>query len=127
MAAEARTGVRPVILVADDEPGIRDSFEAFLKKEYDLQFAQSGEEVLATLQRADVNLILLDIRMPGMDGIDVLRRIREANDSTDVIVVTAVKSLKTAVEAIKLGAFDYVTKPFDIHEVLAFIKRVVEK
>ena len=127
MAAEARTGVRPVILVADDEPGIRDSFEALLKKEYDLQFAQSGEEVLATLQRADVNLILLDIRMPGMDGIDVLRRIREANDSTDVIVVTAVKSLKTAVEAIKLGAFDYVTKPFDIHEVLALIKRVVEK
>ncbi|MEK7338853.1 MAG: sigma-54 dependent transcriptional regulator, partial [candidate division NC10 bacterium] len=127
MAAEARTGVRPVILVADDEPGIRDSFEALLKKEYDLQFAQSGEEVLATLQRADVNLILLDIRMPGMDGIDVLRRIREANDSTDVIVVTAVKSLKTAVEAIKLGAFDYVTKPFDIHEILALIKRVVEK
>ncbi|MGH7377848.1 MAG: sigma-54-dependent transcriptional regulator, partial [Candidatus Methylomirabilales bacterium] len=127
MTAEARAGVRPVILVADDEPGIRDSFEALLKKEYDLQFAQSGEEVLATLQRADVNLILLDIRMPGMDGIDVLRRIREANDSTDVIVVTAVKSLKTAVEAIKLGAFDYVTKPFDIHEILALIKRVVEK
>src|SRR3990172_4580962 len=127
MAAEARTGVRPVILVADDEPGIRDSFEALLKKEYDLQFAQSGEEVLATLQRADVNLILLDIRMPGMDGIDVLRRIREANDSTDVIVVTAVKSLKTAVEAIKLGAFDYVTKPFDVHEILALIKRVLEK
>jgi DNA-binding NtrC family response regulator len=127
MATEARTGVRPLILVADDEPGIRDSFEALLKKEYDLQFAQDGEEVLAALRRTDVNLILLDIRMPGMNGIDVLRRIREANDTTDVIVVTAVKSLKTAVEAIKLGAFDYVTKPFDIHEILALIKRVMEK
>jgi len=127
MPAETQTSVRPLILVADDEPGIRESFEALLEKEYDLQFAENGEEVLATLKRTNVNLLLLDIRMPGMDGIEVLRRIREANDATDVIIVSAVKSLKTAVDAIKLGAFDYVTKPFDIHEILALIKRVVKK
>jgi DNA-binding NtrC family response regulator len=127
MPAETQTSVRPLILVADDEPGIRESFEAILEKDYDLEFAENGEEVLATLKRTNVNLILLDLRMPGMDGIDVLRRIRETNDATDVIIVSAVKSLKTAVDAIKLGAFDYVIKPFDIHEILALIKRVVEK
>jgi DNA-binding NtrC family response regulator len=119
--------VHPTILVADDEEGILESFGALLGKEYDLLFAQNGGQVLEILKRQNVNLVLLDIRMPGMDGIEVLRKIRELNEATDVIVVTAVKSLKTAVEAIKLGVFDYVTKPFDIHEILALIKRVMEK
>jgi len=119
--------VRPVILVADDEVGILEAFEAVLGKEYDLLFAQNGDRVLEILKRQNVNLVLLDIRMPGMDGIEVLRRIRESNDNTDVIIVTAVKSIKTAVDAIKLGAFDYVTKPLDIHEILALITRVMEK
>jgi len=119
--------VRASILVVDDDVGVRESFEAVLAKDYDLSFATQGVEALRILSTKDVNLVLLDVRMPGMDGIEVLRRIKEANEQTDVIVVTAVKSLKTAVEAIKLGAFDYITKPFDIHEILALIKRVVEK
>ncbi|MEK7205192.1 MAG: response regulator, partial [candidate division NC10 bacterium] len=119
--------VRGSILVVDDDISVRESFEAVLSKDYDLSFASQGPEALRILSTKDIHLILLDIRMPGMDGIEVLRRIKELNDQTDVIVVTAVKSLKTAVEAIKLGAFDYVTKPFDIHEILALIKRVLEK
>jgi two-component system, NtrC family, response regulator AtoC len=119
--------VRASILVVDDDIGVRDSFEVVLAKDYDLLFATQGPEALRILSTQDVNLVLLDIRMPGMDGIEVLRRVKELNERTDVIVVTAVKSLKTAVEAIKLGAFDYVTKPFDIHEILALVKRVVEK
>jgi len=119
--------VRPNVLVVDDDAAVRDSFVAVLGKQYELLFATNGPEALRVLGSHDIRLVLLDIRMPGMDGIEVLRRIKEMNEQTDVIVVTAVKSLKTAVEAIKLGAFDYVTKPFDIHEILALAKRVVEK
>ncbi|MFA5026513.1 MAG: sigma-54 dependent transcriptional regulator [Candidatus Methylomirabilota bacterium] len=124
---DASRPVRSTILVVDDDPGIRESFEALLSKEYDLHFASEGTEALRILSARDINLVLLDIRMPGMDGIEVLRRIRELNEHADVVVITAVKSLKTAVEAIKLGASDYITKPFDIHEILALIKRVMEK
>lgn len=120
-------GLRPVILVADDELGVRESFEALLGRDYDLLFATTGREALDILKTKNVNLVILDIRMPEIDGIEVLRRIKELNEDTDVIIVTAVKTLKTAVEAIKLGAYDYITKPFDIHEILALIKRVTEK
>ncbi len=127
MTAEVPPGPRPLILVADDDPGIHEAFQAALGGIYDLLSARSGQEALDILATRDVNLVLLDIRMAGMDGIEVLRRMRELNDDAEVIVVSAVRSLKTAVEAIKLGAFDYVTKPFDVHEILALIKRVVEK
>ncbi|MBP1777236.1 MAG: two component, sigma54 specific, transcriptional regulator, Fis family, partial [candidate division NC10 bacterium] len=119
--------VRASILVVDDEVGIRDAFEAVLAKEYDLLFASNGPEALRILATRDVNLVLLDIRMPGMDGLEVLRRIKELNEQTEVVIVTAVKSLKTAIEAIKLGASDYITKPFDTLEILSLIKRVVER
>ena len=119
--------VRPTILIVDDDVGVRESFEAVLAKDYELLVATQGAEALRILGTQDVNLVLLDIRMPGMNGIEVLRRIRELNEQADVVVITAVKSLKTAVESIKLGACDYITKPVDLHEILALIKRVVEK
>ena len=127
MANNGGNPVRATILVVDDDPGIRDSFEAVLSKDYDLRFAAQGPDALRFLSASDVNLVLLDIRMPGMDGMEVLRRIKELNEQTEVVVVTAVKSLKTAIEAIKLGASDYITKPFDTHEILSLIKRVIEK
>jgi DNA-binding NtrC family response regulator len=119
--------VRATILVVDDDAGILESFEAVLSKDYDVLFAAQGPDALRILSTREVNLVLLDIRMPGMDGMEVLRRIKELNEQTEVVIVTAVKSLKTAIEAIKLGASDYITKPFDTHEILSLIKRVIEK
>jgi two-component system response regulator AtoC len=74
-----------------------------------------------------VELVLLDIRLPGMDGIEVLERIKALDEQVEVILVTAVKTVRTAVEAMKLGAFDYLTKPFDEDEVLSLIRRALEK
>ncbi|MGH9894208.1 MAG: response regulator, partial [bacterium] len=127
MAAEARTAVRPVILVADDEPGIRDSFESLLKKEYDLQFAQSGEEVLATLQRADVNLILLDIRMPGMDGLATLARMRERQIDSQVVIISGHGNIESAVRAIKMGAFDFVEKPLSLEKTVLVVRNALRQ
>ncbi|MBS1117359.1 MAG: Sigma-54 dependent transcriptional regulator, partial [candidate division NC10 bacterium] len=127
MANGQSQSVRATVLVVDDEAGIRESFEAVLSKEYDLLFASNGPDALRIVSSRDVNLMLLDIRMPGMDGLEVLRHVKELNEQTEVVIVTAVKSLKTAIEAIKLGASDYITKPFDALEILSLIKRVVEK
>ena len=122
-----RHPIRATLLVVDDDEGIRESFEAFLGKDYDLVFAAQGPDALRILGTREVNLVLLDIRLPGMEGMEVLRRMKELNDQTEVVIVTAIKSMKTAIEAIRLGASDYITKPFDTHEILSLIKRVVEK
>jgi DNA-binding NtrC family response regulator len=127
MADSNGNPVRSTILVVDDDPGILEAFEAFLGKHHDILFAANGPDALRVLSTRDVNLVLLDIRLPGMDGMEVLRRMKELNDQTEVVIVTAIKSMKTAIEAIRLGASDYITKPFDTHEILSLINRVMEK
>ena len=111
------------ILVIDDELGSIEAFRIILKDDYEVVSTTSAEEGLKIIKEDDVQLVLLDIVMPEMDGITVLRKIREIDSSLTVIMVTATKSIKTAVEAMKLGAFDYVTKPFEVNEA----KLVVEK
>ncbi len=127
MADSNGNPVRSTILVVDDDPGILEAFEAFLGKHHDVLFSANGPDALRVLSTRDVNLVVLDIRLPGMDGMEVLRRIKELNDQTEVVIVTAIKSMKTAIEAIRLGACDYITKPFDTHEILSLINRVMEK
>jgi len=126
-ANEASAGVRPVILVVDDDPGVRESFRLILEDAYDLLEAGDGRQALARLRTSLVDLVLLDIRLPEMDGIEVLERIKAVDDGVEVILVTAVKTVRTAVDAMKLGAFDYLTKPFDEDELLSLIHRALEK
>src|SRR5438046_7849015 len=119
--------LRPVILVVDDEPGLRESFRLILDEEYEVIDVPDGPSALDVLRSSQVDLVLLDIRLPGMDGIEVLERIKALDEAVEVILVTAVKTVRTAVAAMKLGAFDYVTKPFEEDELLSLVRRAVEK
>jgi two-component system response regulator PilR (NtrC family) len=116
------------ILVADDEKSMREFLEIMLKKEdYRVSLASNGEEVLKLLEKEIVDLILLDIRMPKLDGIAALKRIKALSPETIVIMITAYASADTAIKAMKEGAYDYVTKPFKIEEIKLIIKNALEK
>jgi DNA-binding NtrC family response regulator len=117
---------KPRVLIVDDEPGVRESLRLILKERADPVSAQSGDAALNLLTRETFDVILLDILMPGRDGLETLERIRQISPIPQVIMVTATKTVKTAVQAMKLGAFDYVTKPFDVEELLLIVERALE-
>jgi len=114
------------VLVIDDEPGVRESLRMLLKQSYEVLTAVSGNEGMQLLSEHAVDVVLLDILMPGMDGLEVLEEIKQRNLSAQVVMLTATKTVKTAVTAMKLGAFDYVTKPFDIDELQVIVERAVQ-
>ncbi|HET6365815.1 MAG TPA: sigma-54 dependent transcriptional regulator [Pseudomonadales bacterium] len=126
-AADSTRTIRPAILVVDDDPGLRESFRLILEDEYEVLDVPDGAQALDIVRSCQVDLVLLDIRLPGMDGLEVLERIKALDEQLDVILVTAIKTVRTAVSAMKLGALDYLTKPFDEEEVLAVIRRALEK
>ncbi|MCX5905276.1 MAG: sigma 54-interacting transcriptional regulator, partial [Proteobacteria bacterium] len=115
------------ILIVDDELATRESLRMILKRQYDLMLAASGEEALIMLETRQPDLILLDIIMPGIDGMETLRRIKEKNRKQQVVMITATKTVKTAVEAMKLGAFDYLEKPFDVNEITRVVEEATKK
>src|SRR2546421_12884463 len=108
------------ILVIDDEAPIRDSLKMTLEYEgYEFIAAATGQEGLALAEREAPDLVVLDIKMPGMDGIEVLDRLRAINETLPVIVISGHGTVPTAVEATKKGAFDFIEKPFASERVLA--------
>ena len=116
------------ILVVDDEPSMRRMLEILLRQEgFEVRAAQSAEEALAALSRTSFDLIISDIRMPGLSGIDLLRRVRAEGPGAEVVLITAYATAESAIEALKLGAFDYVTKPFQVDELLHIVRNAVEK
>jgi len=120
------------ILVVDDEAPVREVLtEYFTTEGYAVEGAGSGAEALTVVRGGRADLVLLDVRMPGLDGVQVLRKIREINGDVPVIMVTANEDVNLAKETLKLGAFDYVAKPFDFdyldRAVAAGLARVGEK
>ena len=120
------------ILVVDDEAPVRDVLtEYFTTEGYAVEGAGSGAEALTVVRGGRADLVLLDVRMPGLDGVQVLRKIREINGDVPVIMVTANEDVSLAKETLKLGAFDYVAKPFDFdyldRAVAAGLARAGEK
>jgi len=116
--------MRKPILIVDDEKNIRMTLSQSLESlETETDTAGNGEEALAKLKEKDFGLILLDIRMPGIDGMEVLRQVREIRPDIRIIMITAYGTIESAVEAIKLGAVDFLQKPFDPDEIRALVSR----
>ncbi|HUJ17284.1 MAG TPA: sigma-54 dependent transcriptional regulator [Nitrospirota bacterium] len=116
------------ILVVDDEQSMRDFLAIMLKKEgYDVVSAETGADAIKAVQNEIFDLVISDVKMPGMDGIDVLRTVKELSPETVVIMITAYATAETAVEAMKLGAYDYITKPFRVDEIKLIIQKALEK
>jgi len=111
------------ILVVDDEESVRDSlYNWFIDDGYIVECAEDAKKALSMLQSKDFDIILADIKMPGMDGMEMQRRIKSMNKESIIIIMTAFASVDTAVQALKEGAFDYVTKPFDPDDLSHLIR-----
>ena len=110
------------ILIADDEEGIRESLNLILGDHYVLTFAVDGQDALRKLTNGGGDLALLDIKMPKLDGLEVMKRLKAAQIDLPVIVLTAYQSVELAKEAIKLGALDYLPKPFERDQILQSIR-----
>jgi len=116
------------ILVVDDEQSMRDFLAIMLKKEgYEVAAAANGKDALKAMQSEIFDLVITDARMPDIDGIEVLRTVKDVSPETVVIMITAYATTETAVEAMKLGAYDYITKPFKVDEIKLIIQKALEK
>lgn len=112
------------ILVVDDECSICEILGQFLRKSgYNVSTASSGEEALETLKRNGIDLVISDIKMPGMSGVDLLKHVKEYRQTLPVLMTTGFPTLDTAIEALKLGAHDYMTKPFHLEEIGEKVRR----
>ncbi len=116
------------VLIVDDEKSMREFLAIVLKKEgYSVTVAAHGAEALAAIEREIFDAVISDVKMPGLSGIDVLKAVKAASPSTVVLMMTAFASTDTAVEAMREGAYDYLTKPFKIDEVKLLVKNALEK
>ncbi len=116
------------VLIVDDEEVLRDVLDAVLRREgFEIVTAASGEEALSVLDGEEVDLVVLDVMLPGISGIDTLRAIRISNPTLPVIVITAFSSIDGAIEAMKLGAFHYIPKPFKNEEVVLTVNKALEQ
>ncbi len=118
---------RARILVVDDELIMRESLSGWLQRDgHEVETAESGEEALDKIKEVRFDILLVDIKMEGMSGLDVLKRVKDDDPDVAIVMITAFGSISTAIEAIKNGAFDYLLKPFDPHELGVLIEKIQE-
>lgn len=116
------------ILVVDDEQDVRETLESVLAKlDYEPIVASGGREALELIRQNKIDIVLSDLYMPEMDGIELLKRVKTENRNIVFLMITAHPTIETAVDAIKKGAYDYLTKPFHIDEVKMKLNRALEK
>ena len=120
------TTVSPRILIVDDEVEITEILADLLSEEYDCLRAASAEEALAHLHESEFQLVISDITMPGMSGLDMIPHVKALCADTVVVMISGMQTVESAIGALRLGAFDYLMKPFDLRQVEAVVKRALE-
>src|SRR5918999_1951599 len=115
------------VLIVDDDEGMRDTLTAILKREYRVLRVASGEAALPILNKEDVDLMLLDVRLPGISGFEVLRIVKENYALVECIMISAISQVETAVQAMKHGAYHYITKEFDYDELRSLVRNACER
>jgi two-component system nitrogen regulation response regulator NtrX len=117
----------PSVLIVDDEPGIRESLTGVLEDDgYKTSAADSGEQCLELIKKQEFEVVLLDIWLPGMDGLETLERVREMANAPEVVIISGHGTIETAVRATKLGAFDFLEKPLSLEKTLIVVKNAVD-
>jgi len=117
----------PNILIVDDEIGPRESLRMILKPNYNVYAVESGHAAIQIVQQVEMDVLTLDLKMPGISGIDTLKEIRTIDPEVMVIIITGYGTLKSAIEAIRYGVFDYIPKPFNVPEILSIIDKSIQR
>lgn len=115
------------ILIVDDEIGPRESLKMILKPFYNVETAEDGIKALDIIQEKEIDLVTLDLKMPGPHGGEVLKQIKQKNPDIEVLIITGYGSLKSAIDGIRHGACDYLIKPFNISEIINIINKALNK
>ncbi len=115
------------ILIVDDEVGPRESLRMILKPIYEVYTAGDGQEALRCIHDQNIDLVTLDLKMPGLSGIDVLREIKKIQPDIEIIVITGYGTLNNAQEAIRFGAGDFISKPFNVADIIAIVSKSFER
>ena len=119
---------KPKVLVIDDEEDFLETIvKRLLRRGIDVTGVDSGEEALRVLQEQSFDVVILDVRMPGMDGIETLRELKKRTPLTEVIILTGHGSIESGVQGMQLGAFDYVIKPADFEEIFQKLNQAAER
>lgn len=118
---------RPNILIVDDDEGARESLELICEDYYDTELAEDGLLALELIQKRPFDVVLLDVRMPGLDGIETLKRIRAYDKSIGVVMVSAANLAQEATSSMKYGAFDYITKPYMPEQILVAVEGAIKE
>ncbi len=121
------TDARETVLIVDDEQGPRESLRMILKPTFEVLVASGGHQALDLVRKEKVDLVTLDLNMPGVKGIEVLRALKTELPSIEVIIITGFATVQSAVEGIRYGVHDFITKPFDIAQVMATVDRALRK
>jgi DNA-binding NtrC family response regulator len=115
------------ILIVDDELGVRESLRMILKTRYDVHTAADGKEALRCIENDKIDLVTLDLKMPGLSGMDVLREIKKKNVDIEVVVISAYGTPQNLREATRYGAGDFITKPFNARDLINLLSKSLER